>query len=281
MKKLYCEPFELVYAQIDLKDAVVNLVDGKLGTLIMDSTPADSDVTFTAVSKHNGTKDQPEIEFIDPMAADAALSVVVVGTVITVNLATDAMSVLTTTATLLVAGIVASAPASVLVTAVAEGAGTGLVEAIVKAPLAGGANVLAVKIGEGNLSYSERREMIYTKDRGKLDTVREGDEQTVEVSMDFIWDFLTAVTASGIPTIEDVLKNRGEASAWLTTSSDPCEPFTVDIEIFHTPPCAGIEKEIITLEEYHYETLDHDLREATVASSGQCNKKEATVVRQT
>jgi hypothetical protein len=81
------------------------------------------------------------------------------------------------------------------------------------------------------------------------------------------------------PTIEDVLKQRGEASDWTSSSADECEPYAVDIEIEYDPPCGGEEKEIILLQDFRHEQLDHDLRQATVSVTGKCNVKEASITR--
>jgi len=144
------------------------------------------------------------------------------------------------------------------------------------------ANEVEVKIGEGNLTYTEARNMEYTLDRGTLDEVREGDEVPVSVSMDFVWEYLKGQTGSGTPTIEDALKKRGEAASWTSTDSDQCRPYAVDIEVIYSPsPVACGDMEIILLQDFRYESLDHDLSGGTVAVSGQCNVTEATVTRQT
>jgi hypothetical protein len=145
----------------------------------------------------------------------------------------------------------------------------------------GGSNEVSIKIGEGTLTYDETRTMEYTLDRGALDTVREGDEVPMDVSFDFIWEFLTATSTSGavVPTIEDALKQRGEASGWVTTSADACEPYAVDIEIVYTPTCGTEEDETILLPDFRWETLAHDLSAGTVAVSGKCNAKEAIISR--
>jgi hypothetical protein len=142
-----------------------------------------------------------------------------------------------------------------------------------------GGRTLEIKIGTGNVTYNEQRQMQYTLDRGTLDTVREGDDVPMDVALDFIWEFITAVTGSGTPTIEDALKNRGEASTWVTSSADPCEPFAVDITIQHTPPCGNEEVETIVFPDFRYESLNHNLRDAAVAVTGKCNAKEAIVDR--
>ncbi len=138
---------------------------------------------------------------------------------------------------------------------------------------------LEVKVGEGNLTYSETKNREYIKDRGSLDTVRNADDEPMEVNFDFTWEFLTAVTGSGIPTIEEVLKKTGEASAWETTSADPCEPYCVDVEVHYDPGCGGDNTEWIVFPDFRYEKLDHDLGEAQVACSGKCNAVEPTITR--
>jgi hypothetical protein len=139
-------------------------------------------------------------------------------------------------------------------------------------------NELTIKVGEGNLTYSEKQNVEYKKDRGLLDTVRLGDEEPLDVSFEFWWEFLKASTG-GTPTIEDVLKKRGEAADWVTTSDDECEPYCVDIVVLYTPPCSGEDAEEIVLREFRWESLNHDLKAGTISVSGKCNVKEAEVTR--
>jgi len=80
-------------------------------------------------------------------------------------------------------------------------------------------------------------------------------------------------------TVEDALKNRNGASGWLSSDTDTCRPFALDLVVEYTPNCANAEVETITLPDYRYESLAHDLRAATIASSGQCNATEAVSVR--
>jgi hypothetical protein len=137
---------------------------------------------------------------------------------------------------------------------------------------------IEVKIGEGNLTYSEKRNIMYTRDRGRLDTVREGDEDPVDVSMEAIWEFIKADSPNP-PTIEDALKKRGQAVNWVSTSVDQCEPYAVDIVVEYDTPCATDDDEIITLRMFRYEEIGHDLRAAQFNIKGKCNVKEADVVR--
>lgn len=137
---------------------------------------------------------------------------------------------------------------------------------------------LTIKVGEGNLTFNEKNNMEYKRDRGILSTVRKGDEEPLEVSFEFWWEFLKASTGK-TPSIEDVLKKRGEAASWLTTSSDTCEPYCVDIVILYTPPCTSEDLEKIELKMFRWETLNHDLKQGMLSCSGKCNVKEATISR--
>ena len=147
------------------------------------------------------------------------------------------------------------------------------------------ANYIEIKIGEGNLTYSENKTIEYTLDRGLLDEVREGDEVPMDVSFDLVWEFITGnQDSAGVPpTVEDALKNQNNAASWVSTDADACRPYALDVVIEYVPVCgAGAgrqEQEVITLPDFRYETLDHDLRAGTISCTGRCNAKVATVVR--
>lgn len=147
------------------------------------------------------------------------------------------------------------------------------------------ANELIIKVGEGNLTYSETREIEYTLDRGRIDEVREGDEVPMDVSFDLLWEFITGnLDSAGVPpTVEDVLKNENNAATWISSDPDACRPFAIDVLVENVPKC-GVgapiqEKEFITLPDFRYESLEHDIRAGTIAVSGRCNSKVASIVR--
>jgi hypothetical protein len=149
----------------------------------------------------------------------------------------------------------------------------------IKDGTAGTPNSITVKIGEGSMSYSEKKPRTYIKDRGNLDTVRDGDEEPVDVSFDATWEKITVgsgVTA-GVPSIEDALKARGAAADWVSTSSDVCEPFAVDILCTYTPKCGTDGSGTITLADFRYEDLGHNLKDGTLQIQGKCNITEAIV----
>lgn len=145
----------------------------------------------------------------------------------------------------------------------------------------GASNELTIKIGEGNLTFNEARNIEYTLDRGVLDDVREGDQIPMDVSLDFTWEYLTSNTSSGgTPTVEEALKRTGPAATWTSTDTDACRPYAVDIEVLYQPQPANCgDQETITLPDFRYESLDHDLRAGTVSVSGKCNATQATAVR--
>lgn len=151
----------------------------------------------------------------------------------------------------------------------------------------GAGHEIEVSIGEGNLTWTEAKNIEYLLDRGNLDDVREGDQIPVDVNFDFIWDYLkgpsAASTASGgQPTISDALKQRGAASDWVSVDDDTCRPYAVDLEVTYEPtPKSCGDKETITLADFRHESLDHDLTAGSISCSGKCNITEATSVRET
>ena len=139
---------------------------------------------------------------------------------------------------------------------------------------------IEIKIGDGNLTYSEANEYEYELDRGALDSVREGDEQPMEVNIDFVYEFITTGTSESV-TPMDALKRKGGAAEWVSASADLCEPYCIDIEVEHVPPCGTSQKEITLFPEFRSESREVDLGEASISVSGRCNATEPTVTRET
>lgn len=140
--------------------------------------------------------------------------------------------------------------------------------------VAGVSNMLEVKVGEGTLTYNERRAVTYVLNRGRIYGVKLGDDAPVEVSFQFLWEFLRAGVGDP-PTVEEALKQIGAASAWVSSDTDPCNPYCVDISICYTPPCGDTER--ITLQFFRWEELNHDLKAATVDVRGNSNIAFASV----
>jgi len=265
--------------QFDLKKATVRLVDGRLATLTTTAgAGVNGELVFTDASKHRGTQNPVTITLTDP-GTTHSLSVVVTGPAIVVTLG-YATGAINTTATALKAFLDAQPTVAALVTIAQAGTGASLVSAQSVTPLASGARSLQLKIAEGTISYDEKKARKYTKDRGLLSGIMNADEDPMDVKLDTIWEFVTASTGSGTPTPEDVLKNRGEASAWVTTDEDGCNPFCIDIEVRYAPGCNAVADEFITLPYFRYEAINHDFKNAMFATTGKCNVTQATVVRQ-
>ena len=137
---------------------------------------------------------------------------------------------------------------------------------------------IEIKIGEGDLSWTESREFIYDLDRDLLDTVREGQEQPVEVDMAFIFDFVTTESGQAITPV-DALKRIGEASEWVSSSSDQCEPYAVDVYVLHCVPCGTEQDQDFLFSDFRYESLEYSIQDATITVSGRCNVSSVTTTR--
>jgi hypothetical protein len=139
---------------------------------------------------------------------------------------------------------------------------------------------LELKVAEGAISFTEKKPRKYTRANGRLHTVVDGDEEPVDVRIDLTWEFLRAVAASGTPTPMDVLKQRGEASSWVSSdTTDPCAPYAVDIVIEYDPGCASEDLETIVISDFRYEQVDGNPKEATLSVTGKAHVTEITATR--
>lgn len=134
------------------------------------------------------------------------------------------------------------------------------------------ANSVTIKVGEGNLTWTERKEREYTLDRGLIDEVRDGDETPMEVSMDLVWEYYEGTGSTVTPI--DAIKQSGAASTWVTTDEDICRPYAVDIIVEYDPDCGTGNTETLVFPDFRYEQIDGDLRAGTFALSGRCNATE-------
>ena len=137
---------------------------------------------------------------------------------------------------------------------------------------------LTVKIGEGDLSWTESREILYDLDRDLLDTVRLGQEQPVEVDLAFIFDYVTTESGQEITPV-DALKRIGEATEWVSTSADLCEPYATDIYVVHCVPCGTDQDQDFTFTDFRYESLEYSIQDASIAVSGRCNISSVPTTR--
>ena len=137
---------------------------------------------------------------------------------------------------------------------------------------------LTVSIGDGDLTWTENRELIYDLDRDLLDTVRLGAEQPLEIDLAFTFEYVTTESGQAITPV-DAIKQTGEASEWVSSSSDLCEPYAVNIYVVHCVPCGTDQDQDFTFQDFRYESLDYSIQDATIAVSGRCNITDAVTTR--
>jgi hypothetical protein len=243
-------------ARIELRDVTIYLEDGFSGTATIETAvPADSDLT---------------LDINTVVTSNLTTGIVVVGGRFTVNTAnsTTIYTITSQTANATDTNSVNFTPA--LATANQVPAVSDVLTFLPQR--------LTVKLGEGNLTYSEKKEYEYLLDRGNLDTVKEADEQPVEVNLEFVYEYIRSSSGGDITPV-DAIKQINEASDWISSSSDLCEPYCLDIRAKHCVPCGTDEDEDVLLQDFRWESLDYDYSAATIAVTGKCNVTDATVTR--
>jgi hypothetical protein len=135
---------------------------------------------------------------------------------------------------------------------------------------------IEIKVGDGDLKYSEADAYMYDLDRGELDTVRRGDEQPMEISLSFTFDTVKSGTGETITPIE-ALKGTGNASEWVTSSADACEPYAVDLIVEDVRPCGATNNRTYLFPDFRCEKRDYDFKGASIAVTGKCNAIEPTI----
>lgn len=139
---------------------------------------------------------------------------------------------------------------------------------------------LEIKIGDGDLSWTENRELLYDLDRDLLDTVRLGQEQPVEVDLAFIFEYVTTQSGQAITPI-DALKRIGQATEWVSSAEDLCEPYAVDIYVVHNVPCGTDQDQDFLFRDFRYESLEYSIQDASISVSGRCNVSDVITTRGT
>jgi hypothetical protein len=242
-------------ARIELRDATIRIKDGLSGSGVINDTPGvnDTNVDITTVNLNT-----------------TVANLVPVGARFTVNTVNNVTTYVVTARTPANAGPTTNVTFTPLWGAVGTPANA---DVLTFAPCQ-----IDIKIGEGNLKYTENKDYNYMLDRGDLDTVREGDEKPLDVSLEFVYEFVTTGTSEAITPV-DALKQQGGADEWVSSSADPCEPYAVDIEIDHEQPCGTAQDETTILPDFRYEKLEFSLKDATISVTGKCNASSATVTR--
>ena len=244
-------------ARIELRDVTIYIQDGLSGTANLSANGSQNDTTININTIVLNTSDTDLV----PVGARLTINGETANTVHTVTARDPSANSPTTCVT-----ITPALGAGSYNSGNADGAVTFLPQRV------------TVQIGEGNLTWTETKEYEYLRERGDLDTVKEADEQPVEMSLDFVYEYIKTESGQSITPV-DALKKAGEADEWVTSATDQCEPYAVDILVKHCVPCGSDQDEDVLFVDFRYESLDFDIGEATIAVSGRCNVSEPTVTR--
>lgn len=128
--------FHLFIKDLLLENMVSYLKNFDHAKLLIESTADDSDIIFQAIAPGAPGDNVGIVLAAD--VADQTLQVDLSGGIITVTLATDGDSVITSTATDIATAVAAYAPAASVVNAILRGTGTGVVDALPETYLSGG-----------------------------------------------------------------------------------------------------------------------------------------------
>ena len=137
---------------------------------------------------------------------------------------------------------------------------------------------LEIKVGDGNITYTEHNEYKYELDRGDLDTVREGNQVPMDVKLEAVFEHITQGTSEPVSPV-DALKGIGGAAEWVSASADLCEPYCVHMIVRHTPPCGTAQREQVAFPEFRSESREVNYKEASISVSGKCKRTEPQVDR--
>ena len=240
-------------ARIQLRDTNIYIQDGLSGTAAIDDTPAGSDTDFTIDAVVLNTDDTDLV----PVGARFTIS-------------TESGTPVHTVTARIPSG--AGPTTNIVFTPAITGTLTDN-DVITFLP-----QRITIKIGDGDLSWTESREILYDLDRDLLDTVRLGEEQPVEVDLAFIFEYVTTQSGQAI-TPTDALKRTGEASEWVSSATDLCEPYAVNIYAIHCVPCGTDEDQDFLFRDFRYESLEYSVQDAAISVSGRCNVSDVTSTR--
>ena len=241
-------------ARIELRDCTIRFKDGLAGTGKLTSSPPSSGATTMPI-------DTVVLNTVDTDQIPIGARFTVAGEV-----SAQTHVVLTRTPT--------SGATTSFTCSPALGAGTYVEDGTVTfAP-----QELEIKIGDGNVTYTEHKEYQYLLDRGDLDTVREGNEVPMDVKLDCVYEHITTGTSETISPM-DAIKGVGSAAEWVSSSSDLCEPYAVDLEVEHEPSCGVTQDETTLFPDFRPDTKEVNFKDATISVSGKCNASEPVVSR--
>jgi len=137
---------------------------------------------------------------------------------------------------------------------------------------------LEVKVGEGDIEHTKNKDPQVDLDRGVLDGARAGNEQPMDVSFSFVYDWIRSSTTD-VPTVDEVLEREGEAADWTNAAADTCEPYQVTLKVIDAPDCGSEQAEILLFKYFLPQSISASVESATVSVSGVCVATKPTVYR--
>lgn len=152
----------------------------------------------------------------------------------------------------------------------------------------GSGNSCILAIGDGNITWSEKRNLEYVHDKGVIETVREGNIDPIDIKMDFIWESITASSTRLLKqlnyTEKQLMPTRVGLYPLITfktildnfvyvSTGDDCEPYAVDLEIAIN---ACGQSELLSFKNFRYESLDFDIKQGTTTCSGKAEYKNVS-----
>jgi len=245
-------------ARIDLRDCLIDLLDGLEGSaaVAQEAAPAKDATSLTLGTLVVNTQD----------------GLLPVGARIKVDGETDVDAVhVVTSAT---PGGTSEAPTVAVVISPALGDGTYSKTGSVSIQ----AQELEIKIGDGDLKYTEADQYKYDKDRGHLDDVRQGDDEPMELALNFTFEHVRSGTGEIITPIE-AIKRQGAASGWVSYAADKCQPYAVGVRVDDVRPCGSAERETYLFPDFRAEKREYDFKNANIAVNGKCNATEPIITR--
>lgn len=142
-----------------------------------------------------------------------------------------------------------------------------------------------LKIGDGTLTFSEKRAIEYVSDRGWLDEARLGPPEPMDVSIDCVWLVVgsasqtfdgsgTPTTVSSSPSYDKLFKGDPDGTPRTSIDPDTTRPYACNIQIV-IPLSDGLTDRTILLKSFRAETGDFDLSAGTMKVSGKCMARRA------
>lgn len=198
--------------------AVNTTVNAVAGTVTLDSTNTNADVTFTdarATTSQGVFTNKISVVFADPGGNSQALGISsIAGNVITVSLATNGNGTITSTATDIETLINGNGTANALVTASAEGDGSGVAEAIASTQVGDGIDGQSAGLVFSDARGSATGQSLFTN-KISVQLANGGNNQTLGATV--------TTETNGQETI--VINLATNATGYVTSTADDVEAF--------------------------------------------------------